>query len=119
MNSPTMAPNYLLVREVGAVDAAWTDKSKGLNASDYEYIHIQVVQGTVLGDADAQVRYWCEAAGAYIPAVPDEVFPSPGAGIHYEFSVNARGRQLMISLTGTVAAGTKVYASGYKLDHTV
>jgi hypothetical protein len=119
MNSPTMAPDFFLCRKVSAVDAAYTDKSTGINASDYEYIHIQVVQGDGAGNASAQVRYWCEVAGRFIVSVPDETITSPGAGAHYGFTVHARGRIFMVALSGTVSADTKVMASGYKLDHTV
>jgi len=114
-----MAPDYALYREgVAAADSGpYSIKEHGVNMGDYRFAHIQVLPA---GTATPTIRvmFWSEKAGQFIRAEPD-LTVTGALGAPFEYTVECRGRIMLVELTGTLTGGVDVLVSGHSLDHTV
>ena len=120
-SSTKRAPEYVLHRDVAAMDSAdpYTVKAHGMNMTGYERAHIQVVPSEDV-EADVEVQWWSDEAEAFIQEHAKITKASVGAGTPFEFTVDCRGRFMFVKvtdLTEVEGAGVKVYVSGFDRRH--
>lgn len=129
-NSVSRTPEYSLVRLVKAADDATSraQRSNGIVAKAQTKLLIQVVPivgqapaddfaGLALGTSNPTIviRYWNAALKQFILHGPTISIGAQGAGVPFEFEVDASGRIVMIDVTGGVA-GTEsvlIFAAAY------
>lgn len=117
--APAMAPDYALYRQgVAAADAGpYSVKEHGINMGDYRFANIQALPA-VGANPTLRVLFWSDRLGQFIRSNPDLTVTGAGAGIAYEYTVECRGRIMLVELTGTLTGGVDVLVSGYSIDHT-
>lgn len=117
-SSPQKAPYYVLHRkDVSAADSgSITDRKRGMNMSNYEYAHIQVVPDTGV-NPDVAILWWSEAAGKFVQEHTAITKSGVGAGVAYEFTVEPRGRIMFVSVTAVASSTVSIYVSGFNVVH--
>jgi hypothetical protein len=117
--SPTSAPAYVLHRKINdAADSLpVTDRLRGINMRSYSHAHVQVVPS---GGANppARVMFWSEEAGKFINAHTALTWAAGGINTPYEFTVECRGREMIVVCESGIAATqqVKVFVAGYYVE---
>ena len=116
-SGPKKAPEYALHRKaVVAADVIATTAAKtGINCSNYQHAHIQVVPS---GGANPNVAvyWWSEEADVFIQEHTPIAKAGVGADTPYEFTVECRGRIMLVAITTIAAGAVSVYVSGFELN---
>ena len=117
-NSVQKAPDYALHREgCDAPDVvANLKRGDGINMSHYHTALVQVFP-SALCNPNVAVYFWSEAADAFIEDHTGISYAGKGAGIAYEFSVDARGRIMVVVVTACAAGTVSVAVSGFEIEH--
>lgn len=114
--SPQRVPEYVYYRNVAAVDVlADLEEKHGMNMAGYDYAHIQVVP--VTGNPTVTVLWWSDGANKFIQEHTAISKTGVGDGIPYEFTVECRGRIMMVAVTVMTAGSAKIYVGGYGRRH--
>jgi hypothetical protein len=104
--SPTQSPGYSLHRKaITATDTLpVTNREIGINMKGYLRAHVQVVPS---GGANptVQVLWWSASASKFVQEHTPITRAGVGADTPYEFTVDCRGRMMLVAIT-TLAAGT-------------
>ena len=89
----------------------FTAKKDGMNMQGYLRANVQVVP-SALSNPTVQVQWWSEAASKFVQEQVPLTKAGVGVNTPYEFTVDCRGRIMMVVVT-TQAAGTcDIYISG-------
>jgi len=117
-SSPQKAPDYVAHRlAIGVPDSGTiNNKQVGMNMSNYEYAHIQVIPQAGV-NANVAVLWWSDAAGKFIQEHTAITKTGVGAGIAYEFTVEPRGRIMFVSVTAVATSTVDIYVSGFNVIH--
>jgi hypothetical protein len=115
-SGPKKAPNYAHHRSgvTGADNVALLGRTQGINCSNYESAHIQVVPSGG-ADPDVEVYWWSESGGVWVPEHTPITRSGVGADTSYEFTVECRGRIMLVAVTAIAAGACDVYVSGFEL----
>lgn len=119
--NPMLAPEYALHRVVeDAIEVApfTNPKEHGINMASHSHAHIQVLP-SALADPDVRVLWWSEKAGSFIDEHSVITRVSVSAGTAYEFTVEARGRIMLVVVDGgtMIAADVvEIWVSGYNVE---
>lgn len=112
--NPNKAPDYLLHRDVAAVDTANSDvKTDGMNMAGYRIANIQVVPKAGQNPT-TEVMFWSDEADEFIPANTALSFTGLGNDKPYEVSVEANSRIIWVKITVGTA---KISISGWELEY--
>lgn len=115
--SPVHAPDFALHRYVAEANdpASETVRAHGMNMQGYQNAHVQVVPDTNDPNPSIKVRFWSEAAGAFVDDHSALAFAGKGAGIPYEVTVACNGRVMFVTIVSGMAAGKvcRVYVAGF------
>lgn len=118
--SARKAPEYAIHREdISAVEAvANFVKGDAINMANYKYAHIQVLP-TPTSDANPTVTvyWWSEALSKFVQENPTLTRAGVGANIPYEFTVECKGRRMLVLVT-TLALGSvdAITVSGFEIN---
>lgn len=117
-SGPQKAPDYAHHRaDVTAPDViADVPRATGINCSNYQSAHIQVVPSGG-ADPDVAVYWWSEEAGLFIQEHTPITRSGVGANTGYEFTVECRGRIMLVAVTAIAAGECDVYVSGFELEN--
>lgn len=111
--SPGVVPDYNLHRDASGNDTLPIgDRGKGMHMHGYSHAHVQVIP-TGGDNPVVSVLFWSETAGEFIVQHTALDFGAKGANVSWEATIEARGRVMFVALTAGVAAGTKVFVSGF------
>lgn len=117
--SPTSAPDYVLHRHLqdAADSLPVTDRLRGINMRSYSHAHVQVVPSSG-ANPSARVLFWCAEAGQFINAHTALTWAAGGVNTPYEFTVECRGREMLVVCEDGVAASqeVKVFVAGYYVE---
>jgi|SRR6185503_8889560 len=121
-------PLYGLWRVASAAesDASGVKKPQGINCAGYTTVSVQIVpistptpaenfSGVTAGTSnpDATVWFWNQAMQLFIKHSPAIVGAKLGAGIPYEFDVEANGRIIYVTVSDcTTAQGVALFIGG-------
>lgn len=115
--NPFQAPSYARHRSgIAALDvAAITKRERGINMASHAQGHVQVVPSSG-ANPDVEVLWWSEEASQFISENP--AIAKSGAGIDtpYEFTVEARGRIMFVSVTGGATGSIEIMVSGFNIE---
>lgn len=109
----TKAPESKFYRRVIAADVLpVADQKQGLNCSNYETVHFQVIPS---GGANpvVQLLFWSEAAAKFIPYETAVTIAAKGADVAYTFSYAVQGRIVLLAVTTLSAGAVDIYTSGF------
>lgn len=113
--SPESAPRYALHRDArtGPDTLADVPKGAGMNMEGYENAHIQVVPS---GGANPNVAvyWWSEAATAWVQEHTPITRAGVGVDTPYEFTVQPRGRRMLVAFAALAAGQASVYVAGFR-----
>lgn len=114
---PKKAPDYAQHRsDVAAPDViANVPRTQGINTTGYQHAHIQVVPS---GGANPTVvvYWWSESAEVFVADHTDITKAGVGADTPFEFTVECRGRIMLVAISVIAAGVCDVYVSGYERD---
>lgn len=115
--NPFQAPDYALHRSgVTVVDgASITNRKSGINMASDAQAHIQVVPSGG-ANPDVAVLWWSEVAGKFIAEHTAIAKVGIGANTSYEFTVDARGRIMFVSVTTLAAGSVEIAVSGFNAE---
>lgn len=113
---PKKAPDYAHHRNgVVAPDViADVRRTTGINCANYQFAHIQVVPSGG-ANPDVAVYWWSSSADAFIVEHTSIAKSGIGANTGYEFTVECRGRIMLVAITAIAAGTCDVYVSGFEL----
>lgn len=115
--NPKLAPDYALHRsEVAAADTLpEAIRAHGINMASYSHAHIQVVPS---GGANPSVgvQWWSEAAGEFVQEQAPIAKAGVGVDTPYEFTVECRGRIMLVPITAIAAGAVDVHVAGYNVE---
>lgn len=120
--APEAAPRYAKHRTVedaaDGLPVTLTTKGHGLNCQGRRFVNFQVVPTPAAANPSVEVLFWSEAAGHFISANTPIAKAGIGAGLPYEFTVEAHGRILFCRVTAGIAASqvVEIYASSAELS---
>lgn len=118
--SARKAPDYARHREniVAADSVANFKKGDAISMANYAYAHIQVIP-QLLSDANPTVKvyWWSETLGKFVQENPTLVKVGVGANIPYEFTVECRGRRMLV-LVSVLATGVvdAIMVGGFEIE---
>jgi hypothetical protein len=114
--SPQRAPKYALYREVSAAADSLpeTQVTLGMNMGELQRALIQVIPSASANPAVA-VLWWSAEAGKFIQENVALTKSGAGAGVAYEFTVEANGRIMFVAVTGGITTGdtVKICVAGF------
>jgi hypothetical protein len=115
--SPVLAPEYALHRVETAADSLpQTSRAAGINMRSYTHAHVQVVPS---GGANPLVKimFWSPEAGKFIDLHTALTFTAGGLNTAWETTVECRGREMFVAVTGGVTSGqVKIFVAGYSAE---
>jgi len=117
-SGPKKAPEYAHHRSgVTTPDViATTPQTQGINCSNYQHAHIQVVPS---GGANPNVAvyWWSEDGGVWVQEHTPITRSGVGVDTPYEFTVECRGRIMLVAVTAIAAGECDVYVAGFELQN--
>lgn len=118
--SPSKAPDYVIHREniIAAEAVTAFEKGDAINMANYHSAHIQVIPTPASGGNPTVVVYWwSEVADKFVQENPALTKAGVGANVPYEFTVECRGRRMLV-LVSVLAAGTvdAIMVSGFEIE---
>lgn len=119
-SSPSSAPKFTRHRlvKVNPDAGAITTRSRGMNMAGFKVAHIRVIPSAGITPT-VDILFWSEAAGKFVQEHTAISKAAPGAGVAFDFTVDAQGRVIFAYVTGTIGAGKQVevlVAGGADLD---
>jgi hypothetical protein len=114
--SPERAPAYALYREgiTSADTIANVEKIYGCNSSMYKDVHVQVIPASGV-TTNVAIYWWSEQANKFIQEHTAITKASVGAGVPYEFTVEAKGRLFFVAVTATDGS-VDIAVSGFEQE---
>lgn len=119
-SSPKLAPEYALHRVVKEANEAapYAVREKGINMASHSHAHIQVVPEGTGCNPNVAVYWWSEKAAKFIQEHTAITKAGAGVLVPYEFTVECRGRIMLVAVEGGMAAGrtARIYVAGYNVE---
>lgn len=123
MESTKRSPDFKFHRIVAAAESGPFSLKNGINFGTYKKGLIQVVPvdvAALAGDVDVaaltlgtsnpsvELYSWSENLGQFIKHNPASVVAGAGAGVPYEFTVDAYGQTIYVAVTSGITGGQGV-----------
>lgn len=114
--NPALAPAYAHHRYITSVDALpVTKENLGINMASHSHAHIQVVPSGGCNPSVA-ILWWSKAAARFIPEHTPITKAGQGVDTPYEFTVECRGRIMLVIATALASGIAEVHVAGHNVE---
>lgn len=118
--NPSLAPEYSHHRIVKTSNEAapYAKQEQGINMASHSHAHIQVVPEGADCNPGVRVLWWSAKAAKFINEHTAITKAGAGVLVPYEFTVECRGRIMLVAVESGMAAGrtVRVYVAGYNVE---